>query len=148
MPRAGTPLTGSGQASRRGFGFARARRSVDRAVMETSKGQRKHERHDPCLLLGVRDARTEEHLGAVANISRGGLKLVGELPLGIGTARTLVIEVRAVFADLEDLTLEAEVRWQRAVEPAGTWQNGLEFTRPLPREAEPILTGLLARLEE
>ena len=56
--------------------------------------------------------------------------------------------VDAVFADLEDLTLEAEVRWQRAVELAGTWQNGLEFTRPLPREAEPILTGLLARLEE
>ncbi len=116
--------------------------------MRTSKGQREHDRHDPCLLMGVRDGRTGERLGVVADISRGGIKLSGELPLEGGTVRPLVVEVASAFPELGELRLEAGVRWQRAVEPAGTWVHGLEFTRPLDRETEQRLTTLLARLED
>lgn len=98
--------------------------------------------------MGVRDAHTGERLGVVADLSRGGLKLVGELRLEAETTRTLVVEVGTAFPDLGELELEAEVRWHRSIEPAGTWQHGFQFVQPLPRDTERALSTLLLRLED
>jgi hypothetical protein len=100
--------------------------------------RRKQERRAAGFYAEVSCVDTGRLLGHLANISSGGMMIVGEASLGIGKRLHLRIELPHGTAHDDYLEVTVQVRWSQPELEPGLYASGLEFVREGAPKADAI----------
>lgn len=92
--------------------------------------RRKHKRRNSIFYIKVFDNKTGKIVGRLVDITTGGMMLVSERPLKIGTVSKYRMPLPEKIHDVSEITFEAKSVWNGPDVNTDFFDTGFQFVEP------------------